>query len=289
MTGHPNLSGVYAAALTPLNLDLSIALDDFPILLNFLAKRGCHGALLFGTTGEGPSFSPAERLDALRSARAGRPNPDFRLLLGTGTPSLQETIELTRAAFDLGADGVVVLPPYYFRKVTDEGLYAWFSQVIRKAVPPGGALLGYHFPNVSGVGLSLDLLARLKDDFSERFAGGKDLMVLTGNDRLFSTALENQASGCITALANVRSPDLRLVWDAQARGDSEEQAQAQDRLTRARQLLDRYQPAAPTLKALVYHKHHLRRWMVRPPLLPLAEEEEKQLIRDISAAGDAFI
>jgi 4-hydroxy-tetrahydrodipicolinate synthase len=130
---HP-LAGVYAAAVTPLKNDSSLDLEAVPALLNFLSSRGCHGALFFGTTGEGPSFSPSERETLLRTVCEYRDTvPDFRLLAGTGTPSLSETIELTKLAFDLGYDGVVVLPPYYFRKATDEGLFNWFSEVIKKA------------------------------------------------------------------------------------------------------------------------------------------------------------
>jgi len=118
--------------VTPLKNDSSLDLDSVPTLLNFLASRGCHGALFFGTTGEGPSFSPTERETLLRAVCEYRSAvPGFRLLAGTGTPSLSETIELTKLAFDLGYDGVVVLPPYYFRKATDEGLFNWFSEVIR--------------------------------------------------------------------------------------------------------------------------------------------------------------
>lgn len=300
-----HLCGVFAAAVTPLNMDYSIAVDDFPILLSFLARRGCHGVLLFGTTGEGPSFSPAERLTVLRAARSVRQiHPEFRLLFGTGTPSLQETVDLTRDAFELGADGVVVLPPYYYRNVSEDGLYTWFSQVIRRAVPPGGSLLGYHFPKISGVPLTLNLLERLKSDFPERFAGikdssgdpeharllgqrfGKDLLVLTGNDSLFSTALENHACGCITALANLNSPDLRAVWDAWQSGDRTGGAAAQARLNRARATLENYQPFAPSIKAVINHKHRFRRWAVRPPLLPLSLDAEKQLMREITAAGE---
>ena len=130
------ISGVFAAALTPLKVDFSIDLDGIPALLDFYRSRGCHGALLFGTTGEGPSFAPAERLEAFHAAQKWRKAyPDFRLLAGTGTPSLPETLELTQAAFEAGMDGVVTLPPYYFRKVSDDGLFAWFSQVIQRAVP----------------------------------------------------------------------------------------------------------------------------------------------------------
>src|SRR5215213_8648529 len=170
---HP-LAGVYAAAVTPL-LDSVLDLESVPRLLSFLAARGCHGAVLFGTTGEGPSFSPSERESLMRCAGEAREAlPGFRLIAGTGTPSLSETIDLTKLAFDLGYDGVLVVPPYYFRKATDNGLFAWFSEVIKKAVSSNGHLLGYHFPNVAGIGFSIELLARLKDSFPVQFAGIKD-------------------------------------------------------------------------------------------------------------------
>src|SRR5512144_2813317 len=123
---HP-LAGIYAAAVTPLKPDLSPDLDSVHLLLDFLAGRGCHGALLFGTTGEGPSFSAAERGEVWQIAAKWRDSrPSFRLLAGTGSPSLTETEELNRRAFDLGFDAVVSLPPYYYRKASDEGLFRWF-------------------------------------------------------------------------------------------------------------------------------------------------------------------
>src|SRR5215207_6960116 len=112
MSQHP-LAGVYAAAVTPIreavsggdSPDSTLDLESVPALLTFLAGRGCHGAVLFGTTGEGPSFSPGEREVLMRSASAARATtPGFRLIAGTGTPSLSETIDLTRLAFDLGFD-----------------------------------------------------------------------------------------------------------------------------------------------------------------------------------------
>ena len=143
-------------------------------LLDHLARRGCHGALLCGTTGEGPSFSARERLDLWRAALEIRvTHPGFRLFAGTGTPSLDETIQLTRAAFDLGFEAAVVLPPYFFRQAPEDGLIAWYEAVLRRAVPVGGTLLGYHIPGVSGVPLSLDLLSRLRDRYPQ-FAGIKD-------------------------------------------------------------------------------------------------------------------
>jgi 4-hydroxy-tetrahydrodipicolinate synthase len=282
---HP-LSGVYAAVVTPLQPDYSPDLEGIPILLDFLARRGCHGALLLGTTGEGPSFSPQERSRILQAAVSIRHTyPHFRLLAGTGAPSLEETIDLTRAAFDLELDGVVVLPPYYYRKITDDGLFAWFSNLLPRAVPEDGLLLGYHIPSITGIPLSIDLLARLKDAFPTRFAGikdssgdpeharqlgarfGSDLLVLTGNDRLFSLALDSHASGCITAMANLLSPELRLVWDSHQAGQPDLPAQA--RLAEARSILDRYPPMPAVIKALLARCHNLPHWPVRPPLLPL--------------------
>lgn len=292
------LSGVYAAALTPLKADGSIDLEGIPLLLNFLAKRGCHGVLLLGTTGEGPSFSYDERSGIIRAALAWRKTkPEFHLLAGTGTPSLTETIGLTKTAFELGIDGVVVLPPYYYRKVTDEGLYTWFSQVLRQAVPEGGVLMGYNIPPMTGVPFSLDLLSRLRDSFPHRFAGIKDssgdaeyarqlgrrfgheLLVMNGNDRLFSLALEMEAYGCITALANVISPLLRGLWDAVRNGQLADNFQQQ--LNAARDVADRYTPAPPLLKALLARQYGLPEWAVRPPLVKLPVDYQQQAIHDL--------
>src|SRR5512139_1770697 len=136
MTSQHPLAGVYAAAVTPLKPDSSLDLDSVPALLTFLAERGCHGVVLFGTTGEGPSFSPGEREILMRSACEFRKSmPGLRLIAGTGTPSLSETIELTKLAFDLGFEAALAVPPYYFRSATYEGLFNWFSELIRKAVP----------------------------------------------------------------------------------------------------------------------------------------------------------
>lgn len=298
---HNKLSGVYAAAITPLKADGSLDLDGIPQLLDFLAQRGCHGALLLGTTGEGPSFATEERREIWCAAtKVGEQHPDFRLLAGTGTPSLPETTSITRTAFDLGFDGVVVLPPYYFSHPTLEGLFRWYSEVIYNAVPMDGALLAYHIPQTSGVPIELDLLARLKNAFPKRFAGLKDssgdpehahrlgtafgdkLLILNGNDRLFSLALEAGARGGITALGNLLSPDLRAVWDAHQHGKPAPEAQA--KLTAARKVSDRNQPAAPLIKALLARWHHFPRWTVRPPLVPLPTEKEDSVADEFAKA-----
>ena len=299
MTDNHPLAGVYAAAVTPLKADSTFDLESVPALLHFLASRGCHGALLFGTTGEGPSFSPREREILMRSARVYRQQlPGFKLLAGTGTPSLGESIDLTKLAFDLGYDGVVVLPPYYFRKATDEGLFNWFSELMKKAVPAHGYLLGYHIPATSGVGLSLDLLARLKDAFPDQFAGikdsshdeslatalgerfGKDLLVLNGTDSYFHHALKNQAQGAITAAANLISEDLREVWDLYQAG--QDPSAAQERVTHYRHILEKYMPFPPILKSLLHKLHNFPKWTVRPPLEEMEEKKVVEAVREFS-------
>ncbi|HEY3475699.1 MAG TPA: dihydrodipicolinate synthase family protein [Anaerolineales bacterium] len=297
MTSQHSLAGIYAAAVTPMRPDLTLDLESVPPLLEFLASRGCHGAVLFGTTGEGPSFSPTERELLMRAARSARAElPGFRLIAGTGTPSLSETIELTKLAFDLGFEGVLVVPPYYFRKATDNGLFLWFSEVIQKAVPADGYLLGCHFPNVAGIGFSMDLLARLKDSFPSQFAGIKDsshdadlarslgkrfssdLVVLTGTDSYLQLAMQNKAAGCITAPANVLSPGLREVWNSMNEGKDSTAAQA--RVKNQRAVLDKYPPFPPTLKALLHRLYSFPRWPVKPPLEPVSQEMEERVVQE---------
>jgi 4-hydroxy-tetrahydrodipicolinate synthase len=294
------LSGVFAAAVTPLNADYSLDVDAFPGLLRFLAQRGCHGAVILGTTGEGPSLSVAERQSLYAAAvRVRDDHPDFLLIAGTGTPSLDETIHLTRGAFDSGLDGVLVLPPFYFRNATEEGLALWYGEVLRRAVPVDGAVLAYHIPAVSGVGLSLDLLARLRESFPDQFAGlknsatepehtqaladrfGDRITIFAGDDSLFSTALAGGAAGCITALANLYSPLLRRIWDAYQRGDSDAQAEAQAAMTTLRRQSGRYTPAPALIKALLARQHGCPRWAVRPPLLPLTPEVEADVVAEM--------
>jgi len=305
-SSHP-LAGVYAAAVTPYlgkpktegKPDTAFDFESISTFLHFLASRGCHGALLFGTTGEGPSYSPKEREALLRAIRVIRHQVrDFRLLAGTGTPSLSETIELTKLAYELGYDGTVVLPPYYFRKASEEGLFNWFSELIEQAVPEGKYLLGYHIPVMTGIGFSLDLLERLKEKFPRRFAGikdsshdesfasalgqrfGSDLLVLNGTDSYFHHALKNHAQGAITAPANLISDNLREVWDLFQAGKDPSEVQA--KVTEQRHFLEQFSPITPILKGLLHKVHGLPHWAVRPPL----ESADEKMIEE---AAEKFL
>ncbi|MEX1071217.1 MAG: dihydrodipicolinate synthase family protein [Anaerolineales bacterium] len=291
------ISGVFAAAVTPLKPSGAPDLDVIPGFLEFLSHRGCHGALLLGTTGEGPSFSFDERLAIWRAAAAGKPE-DFILMAGTGTPSLTETIALNQTAFDLGYEAVVVLPPYFFRNASEDGLFDWYSRVFDQSVPEGRWLLGYHIPAVSGVALSVNLLQRLSAAFPTRFGGLKDSSgdlnsakafvaglpskaVLVGNDKLLAPGLSAGAAGCITALANVRSPELRAIYDAHVR--SEDARGLQTALDPIRSAMDAMPSAPAYLKALLHAQHNFPLWPVRSPLQDFNAE---QTLQALSALAD---
>ena len=298
MSPHP-LSGVYVAAITPCLPDGSLDLAGLPLFLDFLANRGCHGALLSGTTGEGPSFSSKERLSLWEAAAVWRKRrPEFRLLAGTGTPSLSETRELNQAAFQLGFEAVVVLPPFFFRNASAEGLFDWFAELMEASVPHGRFLLGYHIPAVSGVGLSLTLLQRLAAAYPAAFGGLKDSSgsldsalafiaglpgkaVLVGNDKLLSSGMAAGAAGCITALANLRSPELRAIYDAFQRGQESPAEQAALDLMRA--ALDSMPPAPAYIKALLEAQHNFKRWSVRLPLQDLTPNQTETALQQIQA------
>ncbi|MFN2216419.1 MAG: dihydrodipicolinate synthase family protein [Anaerolineales bacterium] len=291
------LSGVYAAALTPLNKDLSPDVDLIPQYLAHLEKNGCHGALILGTTGEGPSFSKHERIAIMESARSYKEtHPEFKLLVGTGTVNINETIELTEHSFSLGFNGVVVLPPYYYRKIDDRSLFEWYQLIIENAVPEDGYLLAYNIPSMTGISFSLDLLMKLKERFSRQFAGikdsssdeqycrdlgerfGSDLLVLNGNDKLFSLALEKQAQGCITALANLYSPLLRKVWDGFQKAENTEEMQ--QKITIYRTILEKYAPYACPLKAMMNSMFGFPLSPVKPPLLNLDSSQRDQIYQE---------
>ena len=287
------LEGVIAAAVTPLDSSGKLDLAGLPRLIDFLAGRGCQGVLLLGTSGEGPSFSVAERTEVLREGLRHRAAawPDLKLLAGTGCASLPDTIALTRAAFDLGADAVVTLPAFYYKGVSPEGLTAYFEQVIRQAVPATGRLLAYHIPQVSGVAIPAASIRALRQSFPDQMWGMKDSQddlphtlditgqfpgfhLFSGSDSILTDALAGGAVGSITALSNVTSPLNRAVWDAHQRGGGA--PEAQQALVRARQVVKGL--AGPSaMKAVLADLFGFPDWSVRAPLEPLPSEIRARL------------
>ncbi len=156
--------GVWAPALTPLDAELAPDAERFVGHLRWLLDTGCHGVVVFGTTGEAPSFSVAERM-ALLDAALDAGVPADRVMVGTGCPALSDTVALSAHAVARGCAGVLVVPPYYFKNPPADGVFASYAEVIERVGASGLRLYLSPFPRLSCVPLPPELLARLVEPF----------------------------------------------------------------------------------------------------------------------------
>lgn len=152
--------GAWPALLTPLDAQLRIDHDKFAAHAQERLANGCMGVTLFGTTGEGPSFSVAERREALTMMIA-RGVPAERIMVSTSCAALPETLDLTRHAVDAGVHGCLMLPPFFLKGVSDEGILACYEQVLAGMPAQDWRLYLYHIPQVAAVGLSHAVIGRL--------------------------------------------------------------------------------------------------------------------------------
>ncbi|MEK1928580.1 MAG: dihydrodipicolinate synthase family protein [Pararhizobium sp.] len=288
------ISGVYSAATTPLNADYTPDLGLFTAHCQRLIEEGCHGVALLGTTGEANSFSSAERRDileaTLKSGIAGG-----QLMPGTGVAAIPETIELTRHALSVGVTRVVMLPPFYYKGVSDDGLFAAYAQIIETIADDRLRIVLYHIPQVSGIPLTLSLIGRLIKAFPNTVVGIKDsagdfanmqalvaafpgFSVLAGADPLLLPLIKAGGAGCITATSNLVANSLRIVYDhANDPSGAGEVEAAQARINAYRSLSNSY-VQIPTIKAMVGLKNGNAAWgRARPPLMALSAAEQADL------------
>lgn len=283
------LRGIYAAVITPYDQSGRPDPDQLAGCLAHLAQGGCHGALLAGTTGEGPSLSVEERAGLFAAAASHRNG--LKLLGGTGASSLPDVVTLTRAAYDVGLDGVVIVPPFFYGSADDSGLFDFYAEVIRQAVPDNGAVLLYHNPGVCGVGLSPELIARLLDAFPAQIVGIKDssynweytrtllerfpgFLVFTGDAGSLAQTLAAGGAGSITLVSNAFPSLGRDVFDCHMQGKPT--AEAQTRLSNAQAQFAGL-PRIAALKLVLQAGRIITSISVRPPLRPLTLEEEVML------------
>lgn len=285
--------GVFCAALTPLQADLSPDHAVFVQHCRHLLSEGCDGIALLGTTGEANSFSGAER-KALLEAAVGAGIAPSRLLPGTGVPALSETVDLTRHGLSLGVTTVVMLPPFYYKDITDEGLYASYSEVVQRVADPRLNIVLYHIPQMSHQPIPHAVIARLKAQYPQTIVGIKDssgdfanmtamietfenFAVLVGADPLLLPLLKKGGAGCITATSNLVARDLAYVFAHFNDGDAVLEA-AQQRIVKARERVSRF-PQIASLKALLAHETGHAGWhRLRPPLLQLPQENVDALL-----------
>jgi 4-hydroxy-tetrahydrodipicolinate synthase len=223
------LSGVIAAAATPLRPDLEIDRDRLVRHCGWLLENGCDGINLLGTTGEATSFSVEQRLAAMQAiAQSGLPLERF--MVGTGAAALQDAVRLTRAAMDLGFAGALLLPPFYYKGIRDEGLADYVTEVIGR-VGPGLKLYLYHFPQNSGVPYPIGVLKLLKQRHPEVLLGLKDssgdlsysaeaarsvpdFAVFPSAEGSLAEARKLGFAGCISATANITAPFAAIGWQS---------------------------------------------------------------------------
>jgi 4-hydroxy-tetrahydrodipicolinate synthase len=285
------MRGVIAPILTPFNNDLSIATDLYIDLANRLLDQGCAGLAPFGTTGEALSVGIDERIRAL-SALVNAGIEPARLIPGTGLSNIADTARLSRACLDLGCPAAMTLPPFYFKAVTEDGLYRYFAELL-KTIGADARVFLYHIPPIAIVGIPPSLAARLHADFPEQIVGIKDssgdwantqklfeidgLIVYPGSELTLIDALQLGGPGCITATANVNAKAIAGVVELFDQGDIDAARKAHEAVRQTRLTIQEHAPI-PAQKRLLAMQTGDARWAnVRPPLCGMSESDGKNL------------
>src|SRR5262245_28381468 len=296
-----SFAGVLVPVLTPFTAAGEPDGGRFVAFCRSLLDQGADGLAIFGTTSEANSMSAGERMALLdRLIAAGV--PAAKLMPGTGACSITEAATLIRHAVGYGCGGVLMLPPFYYKGMDDDGLFAFFAGVIDRVASPALRMYLYHIPPQTVLGLSLDLVGRLIKAYPQTVVGLKDssgdwnntaallerfpgFAVFPGSEVFLLEALRKGGAGCITASGNVNVPGIRKLYD-NWRGPQADALQAE--VTAVRQALQAY-PMVPALKRIVAHYHDDPAWAaVRPPLVPLAEGQSAALIADLGKLGFAL-
>ena len=284
--------GIYAAPLTPLNEDSSC---NWPVFVRHsfdLLEQGCTGIALFGTMGEGPSFSLNERKEGLEKLIAAGFNPKKIILANAGSP-IPDTVELARAAIDHGCAALLVAPPSFYKNVKEEGVIDYYREIIRKTANRKLKILLYHIPQMSGVPITLEIIRILRIEFPENVIGIKesegnwpfaksiletfpDFEVFVGNERSIIDAVQHGGSGSICGMGNLY-PKLIVSLYESGKKKSRDHQETIDTVSTALKSL----PFIAAAKA-VMEKRGGKGWhRVRPPLCPLTEEEKRTLFKKL--------
>jgi len=219
-----NRFGLSVALATPFTADRAIDLPRLVAHGRQSLADGCTSLTVFGTTGEGASLGLNERQRALGALVGGGIDPASQLVVGIAASSVEDAIAQGRAGLMLGCPSFLLAPPFYFKGAGDEGLFDWFAAVLTGLGPKASNVILYHIPQVTSVGLSMDLIDRLKKAFPRQVSGVKDssgdwdnaqallqrhgeLHILIGDERLLARAMTLGASGAISGLLNI-APDL---------------------------------------------------------------------------------
>ena len=293
------LKGVFSPVLTPFNADYSPDPDRFAKHCRWLVDQDV-GLAVFGTNSEANSLGVAEKRKLLDSLlKAGI--PAARMMPGTGTSALPETIELTRAAVEAGCGGVLMLPPFYYKGVSEEGLYRSFATVIDRIADKRLRIYLYHIPPVSQVAITRGLVARLLKAYPGTVAGMKDSSgdwsnteamlkefgpqgfdVFCGSESFLLATMRGGGAGCITATGNVNPAAIVQLYKAWKQDGADERQKGLD-ATRA--VFAQFNMIA-AMKAAIAWKSGRADWRtVRPPLVELNAEQAAALQAGLDKVG----
>jgi 4-hydroxy-tetrahydrodipicolinate synthase len=283
------LKGVIAAIATAIDPGGCPDCTRSTELAQFLLANGCDGLNVLGTTGEATSFSLEQRR-AVMSAYHTAKLPMSRLMVGTGAAALADAIALTRDAAELGFAGALLLPPFYYKGVPDDGLAAYIEAIVKATADAPIPLYLYNFPAQSGLRWHIDLIKRLLATFGDRIAGLKDssgdmayareaaeisgeFNVFPSTEAVLMDARSGLYAGCISATANLNADLCAQAW-------RDGHPQALEIAVAIRRLFDGKQ-LVPGIKALLAHIHHDAAWArVQAPLCPYSEAERTALAAD---------
>jgi 4-hydroxy-tetrahydrodipicolinate synthase len=289
--------GVYAAVLTPLTPSFEPDTALFVKHCRWRLDNGCDGLAPLGTTGEANSLSVEQRIRLVEAA-AGSGIPMAKFIAGAGSCALADAVTVTRAAVAAGAAGALLLPPFYYKNPSEDGLFAFFSEVIQRVGDARLRVYLYHFPQLSTVPITSGLIARLMKAYPDgTIAGLKDSSgdwsnsarllkefpgfgVFSGSEQLLLDNLRAGGVGCISASTNVTAPLARPVYEAWREAKAEGLQKA---LTEVRLILQSY-PMQATLKQVCAALGGDKTWLnILPPNRPLSRAQADELMAKLSA------
>jgi 4-hydroxy-tetrahydrodipicolinate synthase len=295
MTPSPRIKGILSPVVTPFNADLSPDPERFIAHCKWLLSQNC-GLAVFGTNSEANSLSVNERIALLDALLAADVDPS-RMMPGTGCCALTDTVRLTEHAVKAGCAGVLMLPPFYYKDVSEDGLYRSFAEVIERVGDSRLRIYLYHIPPVAVVGITVKLVERLLKAYPNAIAGMKDSSgdwsntkkfldvfaksgfdVFVGSESFLLANMRENGAGCISATANVNPGPIDKLYREWRNADAQAQ---QDAMNAIRKATGQY-VMIPALKAVVAHYLKDPAWAtVRPPLVALTREQSAKVIQDL--------
>jgi len=289
------IAGVLSPVVTPFNADLSPDPERFVRHCRWLLSQNV-GLAIFGTNSDANSLSVEERVELLDRLVDAGVDP-ARMMPGTGCCALTDTVRLTAHAVRRGCAGVLMLPPFYYKGLSDDGLFRNFAEVIERVGEARLRVYLYHIPPVAQVPISLGLVERLRKAYPVQTAGMKDsggdwsntkafldafaesgFDVFAGSETFLLANMRHGGAGCISATANVHPGPIARLYDTWRAADADAQ---QARLDEIRGVFQKF-PMIPALKAAIAHYGHDAPWaIVRPPLVALTREQAQALAREL--------